>query len=77
MNKKISQKTKEGMAKIPPQKKIQMYLKRDSCDGRRWLNKNGKHIRVKYNEISKFLREGWVEGRLMKRSPTGHFIKRG
>ena len=76
MNNKISRKTKKGMAKISPEKKLQMYIKRDSCDGRRWMNKNGKHIRVKSHQISKFLRENWIEGRIMIRDDNGRFIKK-
>ena len=61
--------------KVSLEKKLQMYIKRDSCDGRRWMNKNGAHRRVRISEIKKFIKDGWVEGRLMKRDQSGKFMK--
>ena len=64
------------MTKISPEKKLQMYLKRDSCDGRRWMhNSSGEHMRVKPHLIKAMLNFGWCEGRIMKRNRSGQFTK--
>ncbi|AKF13310.1 hypothetical protein PHIN3_45 [Sinorhizobium phage phiN3] len=66
----ISERTKEAMKHIDRS----CYETRDSCNGRRWINKDGKHKRVKYEDISKYVAEGWSEGRLTARNERGQII---
>jgi hypothetical protein len=75
MNKKISENTKKAMAKLTAEQKLNMYTKRDSCDGRRWMHKNGWHIRAKQHQILALLGDGWIEGRIIKRDIAGQFTK--
>lgn len=49
------------------------YLKRDSCNNRRWVNKNGLHKRVKLENLQTFIDEGYIEGRIQIRNKNGKF----
>ena len=66
----ISIKTKEAMALVDKS----YYKTRDSCNDRRWINKNGKHKRILRNEINSYLELGWNEGRLLSRNEKGQII---
>ena len=73
---KISQRTKMAMSKIDKKTKQKYYSERDSCNDRRWINKQGKHKRVKREELLSWLSEGWNEGRLIIQNPNnGKFMK--
>lgn len=63
----ISDRTKEAMANVDRT----CYEKRDSCQNRRWMNKDGKHKRVPENEISTYENAGWYQGRLLIRDELG------
>lgn len=67
----ISIRTKESMAKMDKAR----YEKRDSCNGRRWMNKDGRHKRVRVEDVSSFVDQGWMEGRLIVRNDKGQIIK--
>lgn len=74
---KISAGTKDAMSKIDSKRKQEYYEKRDSCNNRRWMNKDGKLKRVKQEHIENFKDLGWVEGRcdLKHGKNNGKFIK--
>lgn len=66
----ISIKTKEAMVSMDKS----CYKTRDSCNDRRWINKDGKHKRILRNEIDSYLELGWNEGRLLLRNEKGQII---
>ena len=73
----ISKSVKTYFQNISIDEKKQRYDKRDSCNSRRWMhNIEGKHIRVKQKEISKFVKQGWFEGRIIPRNKQGEFVRR-
>ena len=44
------------------------------CHDKRWIhNSDGKHKRVKRDDIKYYTDQGWIEGRLIKRDRNGNF----
>lgn len=42
------------------------HLSIPSCINRKWINKNGKNKRVKYEDLEKYLNDGWILGCIIK-----------
>jgi hypothetical protein len=72
----IKKNTKIAMNNIDPEFKSTYYKNRDSCNNRLWINKDGKHKRIKPEDLNKFLVENWAVGRIMNHDVTGKFITR-
>ena len=71
----ISEKTKESMNNFSIEKKTEIYLKRDNCNGRIWINDGIKYKRVKPNDLNFYLEQGWFKGKInIKRDHNGQFI---
>lgn len=71
----ISANTRRGMALMDKAQKEISYIKRDSCNVRRWMhNAAGQHKRIPHSDIEQYVTLGWIEGRLIKHDPlTGKF----
>lgn len=74
----ISKRTKQAMNSDNIRQRYEEGLKsRDNCNNRFWINKNGKHKRIKRYMLNFYLNDGWLKGRLIKNDPkTGKFIRR-
>ena len=57
VRKNISIGTKIAMNKIDPSVKAEYYKNRDSCQKRRWMNKNGKHVRIPFHQINEYIKK--------------------
>jgi len=61
--KSISEGTKNGMAKMSAECKKEIYKKRDSCQGRIWINNGNKNKRILPETLNEYIDKGWIKGR--------------